>query len=428
MKKLIALTLALLMCALLISCNNEENTSSFAESSAEQSESITDTSSTQSEQPSQTPESESSTQPSTEDENKAYLSIPRFKPEGYGRNHFAIKDSDYVITLELPREWSIVKDTDICYKIKRAGKEIGFIKVAKAEDSAEWSVVTSREKAIGQMSATESVEKKGTGATLEFRYRWQYSYNENGKTHELNLYVTCAETPSLIGYNLMSLVTIKPRRTDPNFGILPATLDGKNMLILGNSFVGTSDIGDVLQNLFTVNGKTSTVQSLSIGMGNIGKYSADDSVISILESGAYDVLFISGFYTQDDTYSLKIFQQLCEKKGIILVVLPAHNENQASAEKSAKTCDLPLINWKAELDELISSGVDKFDLCVNDSYYHSTPLAGYVGAHMIYRAIYGEAPENKGTYLSNTELNILGDYVETGSFYSVQPNLINTLG
>jgi hypothetical protein len=116
------------------------------------------------------------------------------------------------------------------------------------------------------------------------------------------------------------------------------------------------------------------------------------------------------------------------KKGITLVVLPAHNENQASAEKSAKTCDLPLINWKAELDELISSGVDKFDLCVNDSYYHSTPLAGYVGAHMIYRAIYGEAPENKGTYLSNTELNILGDYAETGSFYSVQPNLINTLG
>lgn len=421
MKKILSLILVIIMCLSLISCDEKGSQSSSEEQS-------TDTSQAQSEESSKDPESESSTAPSTEDEDKAYLSIPRFRPAGYKRNHFAIKDSEYVITLELPQEWSLSKDSDTLYKIKRAGNEIGFITISEPTDSAEWSEVTSREKQIDQMTATESVEKHGTKNTLEFRYRWRYSYTENGKNHELNLYVTCAETPTLIGYKLMSLATIKPRRTDPNFGVLPAELDGKSMLVVGNSFVGTSDIGDILQNLFTVNGKSSTVHSISIGMGNIGKYAVDEQILSALRSGAYDVLFISGFYTNDDTYSLEVIKNVCDENGISVIVLPAHNENQASAERSASALNIPIINWKSELDELLSSGVDKLALCINDSYSHSTPLAGYVGAHMIYRAIYGEAPSNIGSYLSSLEISKLGDYARTGSFYSAKPSLINTLG
>ena len=50
------------------------------------------------------------------------------------------------------------------------------------------------------------------------------------------------------------------------------------------------------------------------------------------------------------------------------------------------------LNWKAELDGLILGGVDRWELCIDDAHDHSRPLAGYVGAHMIYRAIYGELP------------------------------------
>ncbi len=45
-------------------------------------------------------------------------------------------------------------------------------------------------------------------------------------------------------------------------------------------------------------------------------------------------------------------------------------------------------------DELLDFGVDKWDMCIDDYHKHSKPLAGYVGAHMICRAVYGEAPKN----------------------------------
>ena len=65
---------------------------------------------------------------------------------------------------------------------------------------------------------------------------------------------------------------------------------------------------------------------------------------------------------------------------------------------------------------LIESGVDKWKLCVDDAHKHSTPLAGLVGAHMIYRAIYGEIPSLDGIYSVNINnaKNILGDYLTTG--------------
>ena len=92
---------------------------------------------------------------------------------------------------------------------------------------------------------------------------------------------------------------------------------------------------------------------------------------------------------------------------------------------SASACDVPMINWKGELDEMIDIGIDKAYLCINDSYSHSTPLAGFVGAHMISCAIYGEAPESSGTVLSEYELSHHGDYAQTGSFYTASPNSIN---
>jgi hypothetical protein len=56
------------------------------------------------------------------------------------------------------------------------------------------------------------------------------------------------------------------------------------------------------------------------------------------------------------------------------------------------------LNWKGELEGLIKRGVDIWDLCISDAYNHSRPLAGYVGAHMIYRAIYNELPSKPMRY------------------------------
>jgi hypothetical protein len=95
-------------------------------------------------------------------------------------------------------------------------------------------------------------------------------------------------------------------------------------------------------------------------------------------------------------------------------MFPAHNENDIVIADALKSDPAPLcLNWKKELNFLIESGVDRWDLCFDDYYAHSKPLAGYVGAHMIYRALYGEAPKiSLQTSISQNSVNqILGDYV-----------------
>ena len=54
--------------------------------------------------------------------------------------------------------------------------------------------------------------------------------------------------------------------------------------------------------------------------------------------------------------------------------------------------DVYMINWKEMLDAYIANGVDRWDLCVDDTYDHSRPLAGYVGAKMIFETLFGESP------------------------------------
>ena len=75
-----------------------------------------------------------------------------------------------------------------------------------------------------------------------------------------------------------------------------------------------------------------------------------------------------------------------------------------------------MLNWRGELNSLIETGVDKWDLCVDDAHGHSTVYAGLVGAHMIYRSIYGEIPNIDGMSSLNVSAakEILGSYLETG--------------
>ena len=54
------------------------------------------------------------------------------------------------------------------------------------------------------------------------------------------------------------------------------------------------------------------------------------------------------------------------------------------------------LSWKEEIDALISGGVRYDDMCMNDMHQHSTPLAGYVGAHLIYRNLFDKIPLELG--------------------------------
>lgn len=421
MKKLLIVFLAfcLLLCACTIDVSEEDSCQSSSSASEGSTSSKNESSSSL--------ENESSSSLS-DNADKAYLDIERFEPKNYEDMHFAIRDSKYVLSVSAPSEWSVVENVDGKCKILRAGAEIGVTLSGGIDDFNDWSIVSEKERDKKTMIISEYVEKKEGSQGTEYRYRWRYSYTEDNESKEINIIVTCPEVPDYFSYRMLTLSSLKEQTTDPNFGII-GELDSPRILIVGNSFVSSSNIGNILQEMLDVNGKNAYVKSISIGMGNIGKYSNDDTVLQEIRIGNYDLVVMSGFYSSDDSASLKIIKDACDEASSILVTFPAHNEEVSSARASSKKCDVKCLEWLTEIDNFISGGVDKWSLCYNDAYYHSTPLAGYIGAHMIYRAIYSQVPTQSPTEtISLQEIELLGDYASTGVVNVIDPTLINYLG
>ena len=201
-------------------------------------------------------------------------------------------------------------------------------------------------------------------------------------------------------------------------GRLSHLKDSSNILIVGNSFVGTSKVANILQEMMDINGKSFNVDGISIGMGRLTDFSENPTILSYIENKTYDVIFMCGLYAQYNVASIETVRRACDASGVELVIFPAHNENLDCINNAkASYPDVIFMDWKRELDNLISEReIDIWDLCINDTYKHSKPIAGYVGAHMIYRAIFGEIPTGEmSIYINQDEIDlILGDYIETG--------------
>ena len=408
---ILLLVACLALCACIPNNPDESSQSSSSESSSSESES-------------------SSSEESSSDDTKidSYLDIERFEPKSFKNVSFAITGSSSALTFEAPSEWSFTKNASKGYDVKRAGNIIGNVLEGEMDDLDKWSVVSEKTKDKKTYIAKEYVEQNGAN----YRYRWAYLYTENAENKEINIVVTCAEVPNLSSYRMLSTSTFKQTHTDPSFGGLEdiADIAGPKILVVGNSFVGTSNIGAILDDLLMSNGKNGLVNAISIGMGNIGRYSQDDYVLSEIATGDYDLVVMSGFYGSDDSASLRVIKDICDDSGALLVAMPAHNENITSARSSARICEVKCIEWKTEIDNFISGGVDKWALCINDSYYHSTELAGYIGAHMIYRAIYSKCPsEPPSDTISQSEIDrALGSYSSTGIVEVVDTSKIRYLG
>ena len=186
------------------------------------------------------------------------------------------------------------------------------------------------------------------------------------------------------------------------------------MLIIGNSFVGTSEIGTMLKNMLYAGGKHCEVTAISIGHAMVSTYTSKSDLMGEIYRGKYDAVFMCGLYNADQVKEVGTLKRYCDNSGTDLIVFPAHNETRLVVQRVMQTYDgLTLIDWKGELDALIAMGVDRWDLCFDDAYDHSKPVAGYVGAHMIYRAMYGEVPPSIPTQKNINA--ILGDYAKTGT-------------
>ena len=398
-KRLIVLILALTLCSILLcGCNSVEE------------EVATDATEAPTEAPTEKPTEAS-------DNTTPYWKITGRYIKNYENRHFALfEDSDRDLTLELSSDWKL-NDTDLGYTLTRDGEQIGSILMGSFADK-DWKVEKNYTRKSGNgLSVDKNVESNGSGSSVKYRYRYEYSFAENGEDYVISLIVNYDE----IDLNAADKLYFNPKfssASNVNAGSL-AHLDGGNILILGNSFIGTSNIGSILGQMLAINGKDVFVTPISRGYASVATYIADDQLMSDIEAGFYDGIFICGFYNEGEADNLVVLEEACKKSDTTLVIFPAHNEFENPINVAQQKCpELPILNWKAELDMLIESGVDQWELCWNDQHLHSTAYAGLVGAHMIYRSIYDEIPDVDDIY--NDSLNIMhakemfGSYLESG--------------
>lgn len=356
-----------------------------------------------------------------EEENDDYLQIEGRYVADYAGGHFAFRGSNAVLTLSVPADWEFTPLAEDSYAISREKNNIGYLFSGAVNASGEWVCVNQKATEVNGIEATQYIDKYGTQDTLRFQYRYTYAYTEKGSRREVTLVVDYAEvsihTASMLFYETYA----DNLRKDALFDTLCDVKDG-SVLLMGNSFINSSRVGSILNEMMQKNGKDTEVTAYARGFAHVDTYTNDPWVMEDIRSGQYDVIFICGLYAADEVENLRFMQEACEASDTKMVVFPAHNEPRDYIEEAKEQYPtVTFFDWKAEIDALIATGIDKWLFCVDDQHLHTTELGGYVGAHMIYRAMYGEVPTaplyetvHEGLY------SILGDYVTTG--YPTPPN------
>ena len=332
----------------------------------------------------------------------------------YKTEYFAFPDSPYAVKFEFPYDWEIYFSPDRNYTIERDGEEIGSLFVGNAADSKAWTDVSTDEHLFRGLTITESLQSHIDGS---YRLRFRYTYDDGGVERILTLTVAYQEVDEYSEFQLFENTHLINVSEKSQIGIL-ADADPSSIAIFGNSFIASSDIGSILNDMLEKNGKLATVNAVSRGYAEVSTYSGDFETIGDIESGRYDMVLICGFYSAAEVSHLARLKEACDVSGTRLVMFPAHNEGRGKIDEMKKAFpNLEILDWKAEVDALIAAGVERSLFCIDDQHQHSTPLAGYVGAHLIYRAIYGSVP-TKYAYGSVTvsSINHLPQsYVESGS-------------
>ena len=350
-----------------------------------------------------------------------YSGIECKSSTGYKFSYFQFDDSDRsILSLAFPTEWSLSQG-ESGYDVFRDGEKIGELCLGEVSAQAGETVCFNETDTNDGVAYDWSIIHRGG----EFFHRIVYSCEIEGVERKTTLEVGYAELNEFCMKRARFSISIKETSTDPGMGIIKLSNKAKNkpILILGNSFVGSSEVGEILDVMCTAGGKHEVI-GVSVGMATVSEnwqeYVAD------MRAGYFAAVFMCGFYSTYDVPAFETFVNACKASGTPLAIFPAHNET--SDELAVKAYpDVYFVNWKGEINALISDGVDRWDMCVDDYHKHSTPMAGYVGAHMIYRALYGEIPPVVSQYgsLYHSEVTkTLGEYyVKAGTVPLIKSNV-----
>ena len=348
-----------------------------------------------------------------DNENDDYLDIECKLASGYCNHKFGFQDSDIFLNIKVPLEWEFYRYDGESYEIKRNNELVGSLCVGDGSLD-NWITVSTDVFSKNNITVHKYIEKFGTGESLAFRYRFVYTFIDS----QIEKFITLIADYSEIDFSTSCMLTdmnLIHLSDLTRYGDLSDVGESPSILILGNSFIGSSKIGNILNEMTEVNGKTAQITAISRGYATVATYIEDEFIMTDIKNGQYDLVLICGLYSNVEVQNLNILKMACDESGAKLVVFPAHNEKSNVITLAINRYpDLYFLNWRDEINLFIDSGYNKYDFCINDSYSHSNSLAGYIGAHMIYRSIYGEAPKEALSYSINQSYvnNMLGSYVE----------------
>lgn len=332
--------------------------------------------------------------------------------------YFGKQGDSTVLQLLLPGDWSCLSASNETHTLMRDGKVIGEIFMGTASLPNGFLLEKSDENNYDNVRCEWSILADQTQYAAEDRYfqSFTYHYKSDGQERAVTMTVRYTEINDFLSRKLRVGSSTRLRSTDSALGSIPlsASSKGKTVLILGNSFVNSSQIGAALQDMFETAGVPYTVTAVSVGYATVSKTWSD--YISRMKNGEFAAVFMCGFYSGTDVSAFGAYVNACNASSTPIVIFPAHNEG--SGDQAARSYpNVHFLNWKGEINALIETGVDYWDFCINDTHKHSKPLAGYVGAHMIYRALFGKLPQKQSYYgsLSHQEISsLLGDYISNG--------------
>ena len=327
------------------------------------------------------------------------------------------KNVEKAISIPFPTDFKLKKYDDQTYLILRNGIDIGDVRTGDPTTAINFEKTASYQR--GDIELSYQLRRVREGSGEAFRHVFGFYYLDGSKEHalfvELDYVVLDAAGAQYICDRFVM--------ADPHSGAPILSLEGgnssKTILVAGNSFVGTSRVGVYFTQFVDRGNQPYNVYWNSTGYASVARTYTVGDWIKLIESGEFHAVVMCGFYGANDVTAMKTLVEACEASDTKLIMFPAHNENNTHIASAMKQYpEIPFVDWKGEINRFIADGMSKWDFCINDEHLHSNGLAGYVGAHMLYMALFGEAPPD---YVGSEPHNMsyiremLGEnYIKTG--------------
>lgn len=308
---------------------------------------------------------------------------PQWRLRGL-RMQFAVPELTQDVCLKLPEGWSgvILRDNGKPYLSVRMGNEtVGRYTPGFIPKDMEQSTVLKKEDVEGLLLVTRQYDD-GT-VTYSATYDLLPDY-----------YVTLELAASLIRQEdflgcVWSNYTVDAFRDDNRLTAL-GEKEGLQIAVAGNSYISSSNIAQELQCLIGDTGKNAAVSGYGYGGFSTRHFLQQPLFMDNLRSGRYDVLFMCGVFSLEDSDAMLEIEAACLESGTQLVLLPAYNESFYWVNEAYKKCTTArMLHWQEGTKYLTYEGILPQYLMVDDAHLHARPLAGFAGAVMIYTALYG---------------------------------------